>query len=123
MDNKKGDRFLDFKDALIKYGISNLPEEEDTYYEEDLMCDVYSLFEEKWGIELVPSTQCGMGSVDVYRDGRWISSYDFETETERMLEAAIEEEDYADFIRRATEIICDLAHIVIIEEGPERKED
>ena len=43
MDSKKGDRFLQFKDALVKYGCQNLPEEEDMYYEEDLMCDVYSL--------------------------------------------------------------------------------
>jgi hypothetical protein len=123
MDNKKGDRFLEFKDALIKYGISNLPEKQSMYYEEDLMCDVYTMFEEKWGIELIPSTQCGIGSVDVWKDSREVSSYDFGRETELMAEAVFDSEDYEDFLCRAKEIICNLANIIIIEEEPERKED
>ena len=56
----------------------------DSFYEEQLMGELYTHIEENYGYELVPSTQMGQGCVTVYKNGEEVGEYDFAEETEMM---------------------------------------
>ena len=70
-------------------------------YEEQFMCDVDTKVENETGTYLEPSTQMGHGSVTGYGGEYSGCTYDYEEETQAMVEALAQGGTYEETVDRA----------------------
>lgn len=102
------------------HALLEAPDEVACFYEEDLMCDVYTAIEEDLGIFLEPSTQACFGRVDAYpnSDCKYIvgkSTYDFGEEIKRAMfilkELSCETATSEEFVTSMIDAIKDLLEL------------
>lgn len=96
------------------------PDEVACFYEEELMCDVYTAIEEDFGIFLEPSTQACFGRVDAYpnSDCKYTvgkGTYDFGEEIKRAMfilkELGCETATPEEFVTSMVDTIKDLLEL------------
>ena len=80
----ENEAFAELIKACSEGGAPESDSEASCFYEEQLMCELYTHIEENYGYELIPSVQMGRGCVDAYKDGQWVGKYDFAEETDMM---------------------------------------
>lgn len=77
-------------------------------YEEQFMADVYTAVEERTGTFLEPSTQCGHGCVNGYGGTYGGAEYDYDMETEAMVNVLAQGGTYEEAVERAYNAILGL---------------